>query len=75
MQAMFMEVSYDEDADVLYITLKECENTENVHRHDGVVVSRDRETGEVVGYTVMYVSEKEGVNLPVDEELDGRVPV
>lgn len=65
-----MEVSYDEGADVLYITLRECENMENVHRDNGVVVSKDRETGEVVGYTVMYFSEKDGVDLPIGEDID-----
>ncbi|MFB6199631.1 MAG: DUF2283 domain-containing protein [Candidatus Nanohaloarchaea archaeon] len=69
-----MEVSYDETADVLYITLRECENTENVHRDNGVVVSKDRETGEVVGYTVMYFSEKEGIDLPLSEDIEDAVP-
>lgn len=53
-----MEVSYDEKADVLYITLREFENTENVHQDNGVIVSKDRETGDIVGYTVMYFSER-----------------
>jgi uncharacterized protein YuzE len=70
-----MEVSYDEKADVLYITLKECENTENIHRDNGVVVSKDRKTGEIVGYTVMYFSEKDGVDLPETEEVDDAIPV
>lgn len=69
-----MEVSYDDEADVLYITLRECGNSENVHQDNGVIVSKDRETGEIVGYTVMYFSEKEGVDLPAAQDIDTSMP-
>lgn len=69
-----MEISYDEEADVLYITLKECEKKDTVHRDDGVLVSKDIETGEIVGYTIIYFSEKEALNLPIDEDIDEAVP-
>lgn len=65
-----MEVSYDEKADVLYITLKECKDTKNSHEEDGVIVSKDAETGEVVGYTIMYFSDKEKIDLPLGDEID-----
>jgi len=69
-----MEISYDDEADVLYITIRECENQKNVHRDDGVIISRDADTREIVGYTVMYFSEKEHFELPSIEEGEKQVP-
>ncbi len=59
-----MEVSYDEEADVLYIKLRSCENVETEHKDDDVLIRRDAETGEIVGYTVIGFEEREKINLP-----------
>ncbi|PSG99266.1 MAG: hypothetical protein BRC29_04030 [Nanohaloarchaea archaeon SW_7_43_1] len=69
-----MKVSYDDEADVLSIRLKECDSKDTVHRNDGILVSKDKETGEVVGYTIMYFGEKDGISLPLDENEDGVAP-
>jgi len=69
-----MEISYDKEADVLYITLRECENTDTVHRSDSILVTKDAETGDIVGYTVMYFSEKENLDIPIDEDIDEGIP-
>lgn len=64
-----MEVSYDEEADVLYIKLKECENPDTEHRDDDVLIRRDTETGEIVGYSVIRFKERDTIELPEIAEV------
>jgi uncharacterized protein YuzE len=60
-----MEVSYDEEADVLYLKLKDCENPDTIHREDDILVTVDRKTDEVVGYTVIGFEERnDEIKLP-----------
>ncbi|MFB6216637.1 MAG: DUF2283 domain-containing protein, partial [Candidatus Aenigmatarchaeota archaeon] len=67
-QLVGMEISYDEEADVLYLTFRECKNVETEHEENGILVRKNMETGEIVGYTIMYISEKERISLPDKEE-------
>lgn len=64
-----MQVSYDEEADVLYIQMRECENVDTEHRDDDVLIRRDGETGEIVGYTVLGFRERDNIDLPEVAEI------
>lgn len=59
-----MEVSYDENADVLYITFKEAEEVDTERREDDVLIRKDKETGDIIGYTVIGFKGREEVDLP-----------
>lgn len=65
-----MEISYDEDADVLYVTLEDAERTDTEHRDDDILVRKNADTGEIVGFTIIDFSEREeGIDLQVDNEV------
>jgi len=49
-------IQYDDEGDVLYLYFKNPQDIEEMRSEeveDGVLVDREKETGEVVGYTVI----------------------
>lgn len=52
-----LTVSYDKDADVLYITEGKPRQTVGEMMDDGVIVRRDPRTKEVVGFTIVDFTE------------------
>lgn len=52
-----LTVSYDKEADVLYITEGKPRETIGELMDDGVVVRRDQKTKEVVGFTIVDFTE------------------
>ena len=63
-----MEISYDESSDVLYIKLEESEKAETVHTEDDVLVRKNADTGEIVGYSILGFKERDSVKLPENAE-------
>lgn len=62
-----MRVHYDEEGDVLYLNLKPGAEAVAEETGDEILVRKDPETGEVVGYTVMHfrkrAGQKKGIEL------------
>lgn len=69
-----MKISYDEKEYFLYVKIRDCENSENIHTEDGVVASYDRETDEIVGFAIIHFSEKQGIDLPASDEFEDPAP-
>jgi uncharacterized protein YuzE len=61
-----LDWDYDEDADVLYISIGEPRKALGLDIGDGSVVRYVEETGEVVGLTVIGFRERmlRGLNMP-----------
>jgi uncharacterized protein YuzE len=53
-----LDWDYDEDADVLYISIGEPTKAVSVDVGEGVIVRYSEEKGEVVGLTIIGVKEK-----------------
>ncbi|MFO7967246.1 MAG: DUF2283 domain-containing protein [Archaeoglobaceae archaeon] len=53
-----LDWDYDEEADVLYVSIGEPEEAVGVDIGDGVVVRYREDTGEVVGLTIIGVKER-----------------
>ena len=49
---------YDEEADVLYISVGEPQKALGIDIGEGAIVRYKEETGEVVGFTLMGVKER-----------------
>jgi len=47
-------IRYDEDADVLYVSIGEPRKAVSDEIEDGILIRRDVETGEVVGFTILH---------------------
>ena len=60
----FLRWNYDEDADVLYLTIGEPSPAVGVDIGDGVVVRYDEAEKQVVGLTVTGLRERLLKNLP-----------
>ncbi|MCJ7478904.1 MAG: DUF2283 domain-containing protein [Candidatus Nanohaloarchaeota archaeon QJJ-7] len=63
-------IQYDEKGDVLYVYLRSPESVEDMVSEevsDGVLVDKERETGEKVGYTIIDFIERnesrDGIDL------------
>ena len=52
-----MTVSYDKDADVLYVTEGKPRETIGEMMEEGVIVRRDLKTKEVIGFTIVDFTE------------------
>jgi len=48
-----LTVSYDKDADVLYVTKGKSQKTIGEMLDDGIIVRRDPKTKEIVGFTIL----------------------
>lgn len=50
---MNLQFRYDEEADVLYASIGEPRLAVSEEPFDGILIRRDPETGEVIGFTII----------------------
>ena len=60
-----MKITYDKEADVMYIQIREAEHGSTREVAPGLILDLDP-TGEVTGIELLYVSER----IPIKELLD-----
>ena len=65
-----MKISYDQSADVLYVSLGHPEYTDYVELDDDFILRLDPQTKEVVGFTVIdfashFATEKPSMMIPL----------
>ena len=68
-----VKVSYDEVADVLYLTLRRCEDSLGEQNDEGIVVFHDAQTGEVMGLLILDFWARFVHDGKVDEDALARV--
>jgi uncharacterized protein YuzE len=66
-----LKMSYDRDADVLYCSFGEPQEAISVEADDGIIVRRNPETNEIVGYTIINFFKRfaDRPNMPVSVPL------
>ncbi|MCB9457412.1 MAG: DUF2283 domain-containing protein [Anaerolineaceae bacterium] len=65
-----MQIAYDREADVLYLTVGEPRPAISREVGDDVLLRVDAETGEVVGMTILNLSTRDSLEkLPVRVDL------
>lgn len=65
MVAKQIQVDYDPDGDVLYISFDPPKDADAEEIEPGVWLRRDPDTKEIVGVTVVNYSKREKTSLPV----------
>jgi uncharacterized protein YuzE len=50
---MALEISYDQEVDVLYLSIRTAPAVDSTKERDGLLVDIDRQNGEVIGATVL----------------------
>lgn len=69
-KAGLMQIAYDREADVLYLTVGEPRPAISREVGDDVLLRVDAETGEVVGMTILNLSTRDSLEkLPVRVDL------
>lgn len=69
-KAGLMQIAYDREADVLYLTVGEPRPAISREIGDDVLLRVDAETGEVVGMTILNLSTRDSLEkLPVRVDL------
>jgi uncharacterized protein YuzE len=48
-----LKMTYDRDADVLYCSFGEPQEAISIEANEGIIVRRNPETNEIVGYTIV----------------------
>lgn len=69
-KAGLMQIAYDRETDVLYLTVGEPRPAISREVGDDVLLRVDAETGEVVGMTILNLSTRDSLEkLPVTVDL------
>lgn len=58
-------VEYDKKADILYLWYEDPSSVEEIiteRTDDDVLIDRNAETGEVIGFSVMHLSQRDSVD-------------
>lgn len=65
------QIKYDEKGDVLYVWYKDPATLENIiaeQTEDEILIQKNEDTGEVIGYTILHFTRRdnidEGIDLP-----------
>ncbi|MBX3066807.1 MAG: DUF2283 domain-containing protein [Anaerolineae bacterium] len=67
-----MQVAYDKEADVLYLSVGDPRPAVSREIGDDVLLRLDPDTGQIVGMTILNLSDRESLeSLPVEIELRG----
>ncbi len=64
-----MRMRYSQEADAIYIRLKESKITESDEISDGIIADYD-ESGSVVGIEILWVSEKADIDQLIIQAFD-----
>lgn len=64
-----MRMRYSQEADAIYIRLKESKIVESDEISDGIIVDYD-ESGNVVGIEILWVSEKADIDQLIIQSFD-----
>lgn len=69
-QSKVMQLAYDQEADVLYVSIGDPRPAISRELGDDVLLRVDSETGEVVGLTVLNLSSRDNLSgLPIEIAL------
>lgn len=70
-----LNIFYDEEADVLYLTKGHPDYTDYVEYRDNLILRFDPETNELIGFTIMdfsmyFTKKDEDIHLPINAKFE-----
>jgi uncharacterized protein YuzE len=70
-----MQIAYDQEADVLYLSAGEPRRAISREVGDDIVMRIDPDTGAIVGLTILNLSTRSGFeNLPIKVDFQPAIP-